>query len=72
MDGRNVDPSVTMSLERLIAYGLMLIAFGSAYAKIQSDINFMNQRMARMEAKWDKYFEDTPRIRVQSGSSTAP
>lgn len=48
------DVTVNLSMERIIAYALMMLTIGSLYAKIQGDMNYLKERSDKMEARMDR------------------
>ena len=44
------DVTVSLSAERIVAYALLLLAVGSAYAKIQGDVNFLKEQSVENKA----------------------
>lgn len=45
---------MALSMERIIAYALMMLTVGSLYAKIQGDLNYLKERSDKFEIRMDR------------------
>ena len=45
---------VSISMERVIAYALMLLTMGSLYAKIQGDLDYLKERSDKADVRMDR------------------
>jgi hypothetical protein len=48
------DVTVNLSMERVVAYVVLLLTLGGFYAKMQGDLNYLRERSDKMEARFDR------------------
>lgn len=77
MANGNGEPTVTLSLTRVITYLLMAAGAGGAYASLSYDVRSLRTVVTEMRAELRDVHDDVARIKgsgaqIQSGSSTAP
>ena len=45
---------MSLSMERVVAYVILLMAIGGSYAKAQVDLNYLRERSDKMEARFER------------------